>query len=124
MDARWAASRPPTFFIDCTLPYGSFGAGGTVTWTGGFFLSCSRSTSTAFSRLGSCPLATLSGLSTTSMSGATPMPSMSHLPSVERKRKAGVESEPPSRSGGLPESPIRPPQVRVPMSGPRPSFLK
>ena len=27
-------------------------------------------------------------------------------------------------SGGLPERPIRPPQVRVPMSGPRPFLRK
>src|SRR5262249_45784728 len=108
-------------------PYRGFppvGTGGTVTFFGGFFASWSRGDFTPRSRAGASPRARASGASTTSLSGAPPPFSPAPPPSLARKRKVGTVTVPPSTSGGLPESPARPPQVRVPISGPRPSSLK
>src|SRR6476661_5639516 len=110
---RWTGERIP--------PYRGappVGTGGTTTFFGGFFASWSRRYFTPASRLGSSPRATLSGASMTSMSGETPSASTAHCPSGVRKRKVGTVRVPPSTSGGLPERPARPPQVRVPISGP------
>jgi hypothetical protein len=102
----------------------SLGAGGATTSRGGFFFSSSSSTSTAFSSDGSRPAAISSGRSTTSRSGATPSFSTAHLPSVSMNRNVAARIEPPSARDGLPEMPISPPQVRVPISGPSLSLRK
>lgn len=57
------------YFISDSIHWDRSGGAGAVTCLGGFFFSSSRRTSTAFSRVGSLPLASSSGRSTTSISG-------------------------------------------------------
>ena len=91
---------------------------------GGDCFSDSSSISTAFSIDGSRPAWMASGRSITSTSGATPSFSTCQLPSSPMKRNVAASSSPPSARPGLPLMPIRPPQVRVPISGPRLSLRK
>ncbi len=91
--------------------FGRAGAGGAV-------FSCVIASTMARSSCGSMPLASSVGFSSTLMSGSTPTPSANQLPRTSYIRNVGTVKPPPSTSSGAPDSPISPPHVRVPTSGP------
>ena len=89
----------------------------------GEVFNCSSTSAIAASNCTSWPAFTATGSSATSTSGATPSFSTCHSPSGVNTRKNGTVRKPPSMSGGFAEIPIKPPQVRVPMSLPKPKRL-
>src|SRR5215475_692328 len=75
---------------------------------------------TARSSCGSLPSMTDLGSFSTSMSGSTPWPSITHSPLVLTKPNSGTNTEPPSINEPRSVIPTTPPHERLPMSGPSP----
>ena len=94
------------------------GAGSVFSRLGGAASSSRSASCTARSSCGSRPAITSFGQFSTSMSGATPSFSTAHLPSRVKKPPRGAIIVPPSMNGGVSAVCTRPPQVRVPTSGP------
>jgi hypothetical protein len=119
--SRSAISDPPssTQFDPPPRRLPHVGGGGSVVIRfGGLALRSRVASSTARSSCGSRPAMTSFGQFSTSMSGPTPSFSTAHFPSRVKKPPRGAIIDPPSMKPGVSAVWTRPPQVRLPTSGP------